>query len=166
MWNPNELYPTRNDLDVGVRRDVAGLCNARLADAVDLLMQTRQAHWNVRGPGFSALHELFDAIGDDVEEYVDSTAERVVQLGGIARGTVRLCAAASGLLEYPLGASTGREHLEALANAVAAFGRGVRAAIDAADRLGDKDTADLFTEISRGVDHWLWFVEAHLQATV
>jgi len=162
MRDPNELWPTRNDLAEPVRREIVALCNARLADSVDLHLQTKQAHWNVRGAQFIALHGLFDEIGEDVEEYVDSTAERAVQLGGVALGTVRLSAAASRLQEYPRGASTAVEHLEALAGALASYGRSVRAAIDAADRLGDKDTADLFTEISRGVDRWLWTVEAHL----
>lgn len=164
MWNPDQLRATRHDLPSAVRARVVTLCNLQLADAVDLQTQLKQAHWNVRGPNFIALHELFDEIDEDVEQYVDLTAERVVQLAGVARGTARLCAAASRLPECPLGASTGREHLEAVATALAAFGRSSRAAIDAADAAGDKDSADLFTEISRGIDRWLWTVEAHLQA--
>ncbi|MBL8750084.1 MAG: DNA starvation/stationary phase protection protein Dps [Planctomycetes bacterium] len=164
MSAPNELAPTRHDLPESVRAAVVALCNARLADAVDLYTQTKQAHWNVRGPNFIALHELFDEIGEDVEEYVDLTAERAVQLGGTALGTARLAAAASTLAEYPRAARTGREHVEAMADALATYGRSVRSAIDAADRLGDKDAADLFTEISRGVDRWLWAVEAHVRA--
>ena len=46
----------------------------------------------------------------------------------------------------------------------AAFGKTARKAIDDANKLGDLDTADLFTEVSRGTDKWLWFVEAHVQA--
>lgn len=164
MALPNGLVPTRNDLPETVRAAIVALCNARLADAVDLYTQTKQAHWNVRGPNFIALHELFDEIGEDVEEYVDLTAERAVQLGGAALGTARVAASASTLREYPLTARTGREHVEALAEALATYGRTVRSAVDAADRLGDKDAADLFTEISRGVDRWLWMVEAHLRA--
>ncbi len=164
MALPNELAPTRNDLPEPVRAAVVALCNARLADAVDLYTRTKQAHWNVRGPNFIALHELFDEIGEDVEEYVDLTAERAVQLGGVALGTARVATAASTLPEYPSTARTGREHVEALADSLAAYGRAIRAAIDAADRLGDKDAADLFTEISRGVDRWLWMVEAHVRA--
>lgn len=160
--DPKRLWPTRNDLAETVRREIVVLCNTMLADAIDLYTQTKQAHWNVRGPQFIALHELFDEIGEDVEEYVDSTAERAVQLGGVALGTVRLVAAGSRLPEYPRVASTDVQHLEALAGALAAYGRAARAAIDAAARLGDQDTADVFTEISRGVDRWLWVVEAHL----
>jgi starvation-inducible DNA-binding protein len=159
-----KLYSTRNDLPAAIRTKIIRLCNARLADGIDLQTQVKQAHWNVKGADFVALHRLFDEIDDDVEEYVDLTAERVVQLGGIAEGTARLAVAASKLPEYPLTAADGMQHVAALAMVLAAYGKGVRAAIDKADELGDKDTADIFTEISRGVDKWLWFVEAHLQS--
>jgi starvation-inducible DNA-binding protein len=139
------------------------LLDARLADATDLQTQMKQAHWNVKGPNFIALHELFDKINEDVEEYVDDLAERVVQLGGVAHGTARQVAARSALSEYPA-TRDGRQHVEAVANALAAFGKLARAGIDQSGKLGDMDTADLFTEISRGVDKWLWFVEAHLHA--
>jgi starvation-inducible DNA-binding protein len=143
---------------------VAQLCNARLADAIDLQTQMKQAHWNVKGPSFIALHELFDKINEDVEDYVDEIAERVVQLGEIAYGTARSVAQRSQQKEYPLTISSGRDHVEAVANALATFGKAARAAIDSSDELRDKDTADIFTEVSRGIDKWLWFVEAHLQA--
>jgi starvation-inducible DNA-binding protein len=58
----------------------------------------------------------------------------------------------------------GPSRVEALSSALAAFGKSARKAIGEADDLGDLDTADLFTEVSRGIDKWLWFVEAHLQA--
>jgi starvation-inducible DNA-binding protein len=159
-----KLYSTKNDLPEATRTRVITLCNARLADAVDLQTQVKQAHWNVKGPDFIALHKLFDEINEDVEEYVDLTAERVVQLGGTAEGTARLAVKASKLSEYPEGISGGPEHVDALSTALAGYGKLVRAAIDEADKLGDKDTADIFTEISRGADKWLWFLEAHLQS--
>jgi len=139
------------------------LLDARLADATDLQTQMKQAHWNVKGPNFIALHELFDKINEDVEDYVDLIAERVVQLGGVAHGTVRQVAAGSTLVEYP-DLREGRQHVEAVSNALSSFGKQVRAAISRSDDAGDLDTADIFTEVSRGVDKWLWFVEAHLQA--
>ena len=159
-----KLYATKNDLPEAARTRVITLCNARLADAVDLQTQVKQAHWNVKGPDFIALHKLFDEINEDVEEYVDLTAERVVQLGGTAEGTARLAVKASKLSEYPDGISAGPEHVDALSSALATYGKLVRAAIDEADKLGDKDSADIFTEISRGSDKWLWFLEAHLQS--
>jgi starvation-inducible DNA-binding protein len=157
------MYSTRNDLPEATRGEVIDLLDARLADATDLQTQLKQAHWNVKGPTFIALHELFDKINEAVEDYVDDLAERVVQLGGTAHGTARQVAKRSTLPEYPA-VSTGRDHVEAVATVLAAFGKLARAGIDQADELRDKDTADLFTEISRGVDKWLWFIEAHLQA--
>ena len=158
------MYETENDLPKPARTELIALINQRLADIVDLQMQLKQAHWNVKGPHFIGLHELFDKIAEEVESYVDMTAERIVQLGGIAQGTVRVAAARSRLEEYPLAIADGMAHVEAVARALSTFGREARLTIDEADKLGDADTADLFTEISRGVDKWLWFVEAHTQA--
>ena len=126
--------------------------------------QTKTAHWNVKGPSFIALHKLFDEINESVEESVDLIAERAVQLGGVAEGTLRIAAHRSELEEYPLDVAAGSRHLEALSAGLAAFGSRVRRAIGEAEGLGDQGTADLFTEISRGVDKWLWLVEAHLQS--
>ena len=158
------MHSTRNDLPEATRARVIEVLAARLADAIDLQTQTKQAHWNVKGPSFIALHELFDKIATDVTGYVDELAERIVQLGGTTAGTVRQVARASSLPEYPANLVSGRDHADALAAALATFGRGVRHAIDQASELRDADTADLFTEVSRGIDKWLWFVEAHLQA--
>ena len=138
-----------------------GVLNQRLADAIDLAFQAKQAHWNVKGPNFIALHELFDEVVEEVEEHIDDLAERAVQLGGAVHGTVRVAASRSRLDEYPLQISSGEEHVAALSSALAVFGKSVRAAIDTAAGKGDADTADLFTEISRGVDKLLWKVEAH-----
>jgi starvation-inducible DNA-binding protein len=159
------LYVTENDLPKAARTELSTLINQRLADAVDLQMQLKQAHWNVKGPNFIALHELFDKIAEEVEGYVDLIAERVVQLGGIANGTVRAAASQSRLDEYPEAIADGSAHVEAVAKALSTFGREARMSIDEANALNDADTADIFTEISRGVDKWLWFVEAHTQAT-
>jgi starvation-inducible DNA-binding protein len=155
---------TRNDLPEETRARMIALCNQRLADCVDLQTQAKQAHWNVKGPSFYGLHTLFDDIYKAVGEYVDLIAERAVQLGGRVEGTVRVAAERSTLPEYPHDAKDGMAHVNALAKALSTFGRGARAAIDEADDAEDKDTADVFTEISRGIDKWLWFVEAHGQA--
>jgi starvation-inducible DNA-binding protein len=158
------MFKTKNDLPEATRVKSVELLNARLADCKDLQTQTKQAHWNVKGPNFIALHELFDKINDELEDYVDDIAERAVQLGGVAEGTARMVAKRSSLAEYPANAADGRSHAEALSSALAAFGKAARKAIGEANELGDLDTADLFTEVSRGIDKWLWFVEAHLQA--
>jgi starvation-inducible DNA-binding protein len=158
------MFKTKNDLPEATRVKAVELLNARLADCIDLQTQTKQAHWNVKGPHFIGLQKLFDKINEDVEDYVDGIAERAVQLGGMAEGTARAVAKRSSLAEYPAKAVDGRGHVEALSSALAAFVAAARSAIDQASELGDLDTADLFTEVSRGIDKWLWFVEAHLQA--
>ena len=157
------VYATGNDLPDKVRSQVIDLLNQRLADAIDLDTQAKQAHWNVKGPQFIALHKLFDEVYAAVEEYVDLLAERVVQLGGIAEGTARIVAERSEVSEYPHTIADGPAHVNALAGALAEFGGHIRRAIDETGELGDADSADICTEISRGIDKWLWFVEAHVQ---
>ncbi len=155
--------PTRNNLPVETRDQMIVLLNRQLADAVDLWSQTKQAHWNVKGPQFFQLHELFDTLADAVGGYVDLLAERATALGGAALGTVRLAAATSRLPEYPRTLTDGMAHVEALADRYAHYAATTRAAIDAATAAGDAATADLLTEVARGVDKHLWFLEAHLQ---
>ena len=157
------MYETHNDLSPSIRSNMIELLNARLADAIDLRLQLKVAHWNVKGPQFIALHEMFDDIVEDADEYVDLIAERAVQLGGVADGTARQVAERSALDEYSA-TGGGREHVHAVAEVLAVFGRSAREAIETASDAGDQDTADIFTEVSRGTDKWLWMVEAHLQA--
>lgn len=159
------FYKTANDIPEKRRAQINCLLNQRLADAIDLQMQMKQAHWNVKGPNFIGLHELFDQIDEAVESYVDLIAERVVQLGGVAEGTIRIAASHSRLEEYPLTISDGVAHVAAVSKALSALGREARETIDQAGKSEDADTADIFTEISRGIDKWLWFVEAHGQAS-
>src|SRR2546426_5062561 len=127
------MYPTENDIPENRRSELNALMNQRLADAVDLQLQLKQAHWNVKGPHFIELHELFDQIDEAVESYVDLIAERIVQLGGIAEGTVRVAAGRSRLEEYPLVIADGRAHVEAVSKALSTFGREARATISQAD---------------------------------
>ena len=157
------MHRTKNDLPEVKRRELVALLNERLADSVDLLMMSKQAHWNVKGPTFIALHKMFDEMYDVIAGFVDTIAERVVQLGGTAMGTVRASAAATTLAEYPADIINGHDHCDALSSALARYGAAMRKAIDQASALGDADTADIFTEISRGTDKWTWFVEAHLE---
>jgi starvation-inducible DNA-binding protein len=159
------LFATKNDIPADARAQIADLLNRRLADCIDLQTQCKQAHWNVKGPSFIGLHKLFDDINTDVEEYVDLLAERVVQLGGVAEGTARCVAERSSLREYPMDISSGPDHVDALSTSLASFGRVCREGIDQLDELGDADGTDILTEISRGIDKWLWFVEAHQQGS-
>ncbi len=158
------LHNTKIDIAKGKREKLVTLLNQRLADASDLKSQAKQAHWNVKGMNFIALHELFDKVSADLAVHVDDIAERVTTLGGVAMGTVRVAAQNSTLAEYPLEITDGAAHVDALSTALSDFGKKVRADIDTADELGDADTADLLTGVSREIDKLLWFVEAHLQA--
>ena len=159
-----ELHNTKIDLAKGKREKIVEILNQSLADAIDLKSQAKQAHWNVKGPSFIALHELFDQVATEAETYIDDIAERVTSLGGTALGTIRVAAERSSLSEYPHEITDGTAHVDALSTALADFGKAARKNIDKTDELGDADSADLYTGISRGVDTLLWFVEAHNQA--
>jgi starvation-inducible DNA-binding protein len=158
----SKLYSTRIDLAVDVRTQVIAILGKTLATTLDLKTQIKQAHWNVKGLDFYQLHLLFDELAGEIEEYVDMVAERITALGGTPLGTARVAAANSVLPEYPLDAVTGIDHLTALSDRYGTYSAHVRTAIaDTAD-LGDADTSDLYTEISRTIDKRLWFLEAHL----
>lgn len=159
-------FKTSNDLPAESRLRVIDLLNQRLADVADLRLQAKHAHWNVKGPHFFALHELFDKVAAELDEFTDEIAERAVQLGGVASGTIRAISAQSTLPPYPSDAVSGPQHLTAITARLADFAASIRSAIDAATAAGDADTADLFTEVSRGTDKLLWLVEAHIQSAV
>jgi starvation-inducible DNA-binding protein len=156
------MNATRNGISANTRAKVISLIQPRLVDSIDLYTQMKQAHWNVRRRSFIALHELFDRIAGDVLGQADMMAERITALGGQADGTVRIAAETSSLREYPTEKMGEAGHVNAVAEALAAFARGVRAAAKEAAEVGDDDTADLFTEVSRAIDKDLWLVEAHV----
>lgn len=160
------LYATRIDLPDETRAQVIGLLNQTLAFTLDLKTQVKQAHWNVKGLDFYQLHELFDELAGELEEFVDLVAERVTALGGLALGTARIAAQVSELPEYPFDILDGKDHVTALADRYAIYAKLVRQGIAKTDDLGDADTADLYTEVSRAIDKRLWFLEAHLQTSV
>jgi len=155
------LNPTLNDISEGTRRKIVSILNQELADIIDLRSQAKQAHWNVKGSNFIGLHKLFDSVAKKLDEYTDLIAERGVELGGVAMGTVRLSAANSRLKEYPLEIQASSDHVKSLSRSLSQFGASIRAGIETAENLGDMDTSDMFTDISRDLDKFLWMVEAH-----
>lgn len=159
-----QMFSTRNNLSRETRGEMITLLNQQLANIFDLYSQTKQAHWNVKGAQFIALHELFDKLAAEMASHVDMIAERATALGGLAQGTVRMSAANSQLPESDLDVTDCLPTVEAMADRYAALAASTRKAIDAAEGQGDADSADLFTEVSRGLDKALWFLEAHLQS--
>jgi starvation-inducible DNA-binding protein len=157
------MYATGIDLSETKRVQLIQLCNACLAEAVDLQLHCKHAHWNVKGPNFIALHQLFDQVNESVEDYIDLIAERAVQLGGIANSTAHVVTTWAHMPENDAQSASGRDYVQSLSGALASFGKIASQAIHEGNELGDAVSADIFTEISRGVDKWLWMVEAHLQ---
>ena len=158
-----KLYATGNDLKSNSKKVSIEILNARLADGIDLALLTKQAHWNIKGPQFIALHEMIDGFRTEIDVHVDTMAERVVQLGGTALGTTQAVGKASTLEAYPTDIFKSEDHLNALTQRYAKAANLVRAAIDETGDAGDADTADIFTAYSRALDKALWFLEAHLQ---
>ena len=150
-------------LESNTKSAMIGLLNARLADAIDLALITKQAHWNLKGPTFIAVHELLDQLRDDIDEHVDIIAERVAQLDGVALGTVQTVGKATQLAPYPTDIRKVADHVTALVDRYAALSTSTREAIDTADEAGDADTADIFTAFSRVLDKNLWFLKSHLE---
>jgi len=159
------LHSTRNSLPEKNRVQVIGIIQERLADSIDLTMQLKHAHWNVKGPQFIALHQLFDQIAEESEKFSDLIAERISQLGGIAAGTLEAVSLRSNLQEYPLTSITEKEHIAALSHSLAVYGELTRETISRISELKDPATTDILTEVLRTVDKYLWFIEAHRQAT-
>ncbi len=155
-------FPTSVGVPESNRQALIALLNGRLADSTDLRTQVKWAHWNVKGPHFIQLHELFDSVASHIEEQTDTIAERVTTLGGVASGTVREAAAKSGLKEADRTASDGPSMLKFLVHNVAHHANALRAAVQESGDLGDAITADLFTQLTRELDKDLWFLEAHL----
>jgi len=155
------LHKTRNDLTSNTKTTVAALLNARVADAIDLALMTKQAHWNLRGRQFIAVHEMLDGFRTEVDGHVDTMAERVVQLGGVVLGTTQTVAHCSTLKAYPTDLVSVEDHIAALGERYGDLANASRASIGAADEAGDADTADIFTAFSRSLDKALWFLEAH-----
>ncbi len=155
------MFDTRNDLSLDARTSAVSIMNRLLAELTDLHSQTKTAHWNVRGHSFYTLHKLFDELAEAIHGHLDPLAERITALGGFAMGTVRNAAQASELEEFPSKQAGEFGYVEALAERFAQTGTAVRKGIDDTDELGDADTADLLTAISRDLDKGLWFLEAH-----
>lgn len=156
-------HPTVNDLTANAKQTAVELLNARLAEGIDLALLTKQAHWNLKGPQFIAVHEMLDGFRTQLDGHVDTMAERVVQLGSTALGTTQTVAKASKLAPYPTDIYTIKDHLAALIERYGAVANAVRRSIGQADEAGDADTADIFTAASRDLDKALWFLEAHVQ---
>jgi starvation-inducible DNA-binding protein len=161
--NSMPMVATQIDLEQDIRQEMVGLCNQQMADLFDLFSQTKQAHWNVKGPQFYPLHELYDELAGVLLGFVDMVAERATALGGVATGTVRMAAGATTLPEFSDGPVGSMESVRLLVERYAKVAESTREAIDTAEEADDMDTADLFTEVSREIDKSLWFLEAHIQ---
>jgi starvation-inducible DNA-binding protein len=157
------LHKTQNNLKSNTKTTAINLLNARVADTIDLALLTKQAHWNIKGPQFIAIHEMLDGFRDQLDDHVDTMAERVVQLGGTALGTTQVVNKETALAPYPTDIYSIKDHLAALIERYGKVANVIRANIDEADEAGDADTADIFTQVSRALDKSLWFLEAHVQ---
>ncbi len=155
------LHPTHQTIPHHIRGQIVELLQTRVSEGIDLTYQVKQAHWNVRGPRFFSLHKLFDKTYEHLQDNVDTIAERLVQLGGIAQGTIRSAVKISKLPDYPVGYITEDEHIELVSRGLANFSQTLRDDIERFAEWEDPGSADVLTEVIRAVDKDLWMVEAH-----
>lgn len=156
------LFRSASDLPESSRLSVCAALNLRLADGIDLYTQLKVAHWNIKGPGFGALHPLFDTIASEIAGYNDTIAERLVSLGGRALGSARIVAATSALQEFPPDTTRDMEHVEILSDRLATYAAGLGKARAAAVAVNDEDTANMLTEIKTAVEKHAFFLNATL----
>ena len=156
------LSPVRSDIPPEIRLYVMQLLQQTLACTVDLRSQLKQACWNVKGRDLVLLHALFATMATELDAHIDLVAERLVVLGGVARGTVRTAATHSRLPEYPGAIMDGDAHVQALTECFASYATTLRADIAHAAEVEEAGSAAVYTDISRGIDKRLWFLEAYL----
>lgn len=155
------MHVTKNDTPHNVKSVMIDVLNKRLNDGIAVSLNVKQAHWNLRGKSFIGVHLMLDKFRSELDSFTDLMAERVVQLGGTAMGTVDTVNSLSKIPEYSLTLVSIDQHLSALVSGHAVFANALRKDIATAEEAGDAGTADLLTEVSRGVDMQLWFLEAH-----
>ncbi|MBC6715719.1 MULTISPECIES: DNA starvation/stationary phase protection protein Dps [Aurantimonas] len=159
-----KMHKTMNPISENIRGSMVELLQTHLATAVDITYQTKQAHWNVKGMNFIAVHELFDDLHEETEEYVDTIAERLTAIGGQAHGTVQAASENSLLDPYPLDLVKSEDHLKRLTESYSKWSAAVAEGIEEASEAGDPLTEDLLTAIGRGLDKGIYFMESHFQA--
>ena len=156
-------HETKNDLKDNAKKVCIDLLEQRVAESIDLALITKQAHWNLKGPQFIAIHKMLDGFRDKIDDGTDTMAERMIQLGGTTFGTSQEVVKRTKLPPYPIDIYAIHDHLHALIDRYAIVANAIRKSIDESDEAGDPDTADIFTEVSRFLDKALWFLEAHVQ---
>jgi starvation-inducible DNA-binding protein len=156
------FHPTRIDIPLEIRAYVITLLQQTLACTVDLRSQVKQAAWNLKGTDIFPLQALFTTIAIELDDYTDLVAARLTALGGVARGTVRMAVAQSTLPEYPEDLVAGTAHVRALAERFALYATAIRADIVHAMDVEDTGTANLYTDISRGIETRLGELDAYL----
>jgi len=159
---PPIFYPTRIAIPVEIRAHLITLLNQTLACTVDLRFQVKHAAWNVKGNVFVQLRALFETIVVELDAHMDHVAERITVLGGVVQGTVRTAATQSTLPEYPGDLVEGDAHVLALAERFAYHATAIRAAIEQAANLEEAATANVYTDIARGIETRLSFLETYL----
>jgi starvation-inducible DNA-binding protein len=161
VLNTTHHHWTKNDLPAKVRQASGEVLNSLVIEGIDVALAARYARWNVRGPHFAALHELFGSVYDEVNQQVDVLAERAVALGMVARGTVQDVASETALKPYPMLSISEQEHIEAMARRLGIWGGDVRRAIEECEKLGDRVSADVLSEACAAIEKLLWRVESH-----
>jgi starvation-inducible DNA-binding protein len=157
---------TSPPIDIGIdatqrQRIADGLSNV-LADTYTLYLKTHAFHWNVEGPMFNTLHQMFMEQYTELWNALDAIAERVRSLGFPAPGTYREFAARASVEETE-GVPEAMEMVALLVKGHEAVARSARQVFPLADRAGDESTADLLTQRLQVHEKTAWMLRSLLR---
>ncbi len=140
-------------------KQVTGALQKVLVDLVDLSLQLKQAHWNVRGHNFQPVHLQLDEIVETVRDASDDVAERLTTLSVAADGRVTTVAQDSSLENYPPEFISWQQTISLVADRLMTAIKTVRSAMEVIGKL-DAVTEDLLIQVAGDLEKHLWMVQA------
>lgn len=150
-------------IDAGDRKKIAQGLSAFLADAYTLYLKTHNFHWNVTGPMFNALHNMFEMQYTEQWNALDDVAERIRALGFTAQGSYAQFAQQSSLKDVPAEPPRALDMVRILVEGHEAVARTARGVFPLADKASDEPTADLLTQRLTVHEQTAWMLRSLLE---
>ncbi|MFD1470818.1 DNA starvation/stationary phase protection protein [Hymenobacter caeli] len=144
------------------RRAITDDLQATVAELLELFHDSKQCHWNLRGPLYLPLHEKLQENADEYRKYADILAERVLQVGSPIDGRPGVVAATSNLGELPGGYLTDKQVLILMTERITTVAKRVRQRIDHLSKV-DEVTSNKLQDLSYQLDKHVWQFRVHMQ---